>query len=338
MGTRFLTSEPLWNEIRSRVRRAKRARVAVAYFGTGGSKLLPLRRGHKLVVDLSIAAVSQGVTNPHEILTLQRRGVEVFTRGTLHSKFFLFDETLIVGSSNVSTNSLERLDEAGMLTTDVSAVRRARTFFDEKLCIEPVRSDYLKLCIKRYRPPSFKAASEECKASDKKQSRAVEAKLWLIAGLQYVDYPEEEQKQIEAAEDRARERKSASGSTVVDGTRYVRRLRYFDHIREGDWVLKCVKDSNGRTDVGPPAQHLGIEEYTSPEGKPRFLLLDEEPENGQALSLADFQRRVKRIMPRLAAPRKRMQTQPITDDAVADSILSVWTPSGRVSKRMRRGR
>ena len=96
MGTRFLTSEPLWNEIRNRVRRAKHARVAVAYFGTGRSKLLPLRRGHKLVVDLSIASVRQGVTNPSEIRTLQRRGVEVFSRGTLHSKFFLFDETLIV--------------------------------------------------------------------------------------------------------------------------------------------------------------------------------------------------------------------------------------------------
>ena len=59
---RFLSNESLWREIKQRVAKAKRVYAAVAYLGTDGSNLLPLKKGHKLVVDMSLDAVRQGAT------------------------------------------------------------------------------------------------------------------------------------------------------------------------------------------------------------------------------------------------------------------------------------
>lgn len=179
----FLSNDSLWREIQDRVARAKEVRAAVAYMGQGGAELLPLRRGHRLVVDMSLAAVRQGVTDPKEVLKLIRRGVRVFSRGTLHAKFLIADRVLIAGSANVSRNSRSILDEAGVLTGDSAAVRRAVEFFD-RLCTEPVRPEYLKTCLAAYRRPKFKAAVEGAPA---RHRRVVEAKLWFIGGIRLLE-------------------------------------------------------------------------------------------------------------------------------------------------------
>ena len=151
--TRFAYNDDLWREIKARVAKGKRVRAAFAYLGKGGAKLLALKKGDSLVVDMSLGAVRQGVTDPREIRRLMGRGVRVFSRGSLHAKFAVVDKTLIAGSANVSRNSNEILDEAGVITTDPAALRRAKDFFDQ-LCTEPVGKQYLKTCIAEYRPPA----------------------------------------------------------------------------------------------------------------------------------------------------------------------------------------
>jgi len=77
VATRFISNEDLWREIQNRVTSGKRVRAAIAYFGGHGATLLKLKRGDSIVVDMSIAAVRQGVTNPRVIQKLFRRGVKV---------------------------------------------------------------------------------------------------------------------------------------------------------------------------------------------------------------------------------------------------------------------
>ena len=102
--TRFLSNNDLWGEIQKRIANGNRVRAAVAYFGGRGANLLRLKKLDSLVIDMSLAAVRQGVTNPREIRKLIRRGVKVFSRGTLHAKFLLIGNTLITSSANVSRN------------------------------------------------------------------------------------------------------------------------------------------------------------------------------------------------------------------------------------------
>jgi hypothetical protein len=90
--TTFLVGEDLWKVLPKLVRSSRRVYAAIAYLGQDGAKLLPLKRGDRLVVDMSIATVKAGGTCPHEVEKLIKRGVKVFTRSNLHAKIVIADK------------------------------------------------------------------------------------------------------------------------------------------------------------------------------------------------------------------------------------------------------
>src|SRR4030042_6662401 len=99
---RFLFNTELWDEITVRVNKAKRVNAAVAYLSKTGSELLPLKKGDRLVLDMSIAAVRQGVTDPREVQKFIDRGAQFFSRNSLHAKFLIFDKVFLTSSANIS--------------------------------------------------------------------------------------------------------------------------------------------------------------------------------------------------------------------------------------------
>jgi hypothetical protein len=240
MASRFLFKATLWAELESRIPSASVVRAAVAYVGTGGKHLLPLRRGDTLVVDMSLRAVRSGVTNPKEIGHYLRKGVNVFSRGSLHAKFFIIDRALIAGSSNVSRHAKEILDEAAILTDDAAALARAKATF-EQLCTEPVRKAYLQKCIDEYRPPKFATAP----GGPTKRAQVRAGKVWFISGLEYQDTPPGEKAAETATLKRAERRLLDFEKSEVDLVRQARPLRYFDPIREGEWAIICVAYGRG---------------------------------------------------------------------------------------------
>jgi hypothetical protein len=183
-SSRFVANRELWGALREHVRKGTGVRAAVAHFGRSGDKLFPLKRGDIIVVDLSIGAVRQGVTDPRALRILMERGVAIFSRPSLHAKFIIANQTLIASSANVSRNSRDILDEAGIITTDPAAVRRAADFF-EKLCTSPVSKRYLRKCIAEYRPPRFKAAVETsspaCLSPNCECRQEPKTRAWLLS-------------------------------------------------------------------------------------------------------------------------------------------------------------
>lgn len=327
--TRFLSNDELWNEIKSRVSKAKRVNAAVAYLGKDGSRLVPLKKGDRLVVDMSIGAVRQGITDPREVQKFMRRGVHVFSRNALHAKFMIIDNVLITSSANISMNSNSVLDEAGILTTDQVAVRRALSFFD-KLCSEPVRAQYLKECIKAYQPPKFKAAALPSRNPGKRRHRITQAKLWFVGGLRLVEVSKRDAVAVSKIEDRAEGKLSNPEKTSVTWVRYSRRLKFLDQLRVGDWIIQCLSDGKSRY-VEAPAQVIGQDLYVSHNKKKYYMLMLESPDAGENISLTEFRHKVKKLEPNL--DRKSPRTMPIADDDIADALLHFWTLSGRVSLR-----
>src|SRR5262245_32515780 len=101
----FLSNVTLWQTLAARIKAANHVDAAIAYFGQGGAKLLPLRRGDRLVVDMSPATVRAGSTDPREVEKLIEQGIQAFTRRNLHAKIVVADKTVISGSANVSRRS-----------------------------------------------------------------------------------------------------------------------------------------------------------------------------------------------------------------------------------------
>jgi hypothetical protein len=105
--------------------------AAVAYISSDALELLPLNKGVTLVVDMSDRTVRNGSTNPAMIRRYLERGVAVYSLPGLHAKVFAFDRTAVIGSTNVSAHSRERLTEAAVLTTDSDVVKSCRQFIQE---------------------------------------------------------------------------------------------------------------------------------------------------------------------------------------------------------------
>jgi hypothetical protein len=221
------------------------------------------------------------------------------------------------------------LDEAGILTNDPSAIRRAQTFFDQ-LCSEPVRPEYLKKCIAAYRPPRFGPNAPTVRG--KTISRRI-ARVWVIGGLVYDDLPEAEAEKVKAAQTEAEARLRNSKGTSADYIHFPSRPSYFQHIRDDDWIIACVRNSQGRRTIEAPAQVLKQTTYPRRKGKRRYLLWMEVKNGAETMTLGEFRKRVKRPLPKLDRPSPR--TCPITNDEHADLVLRLWTHAGRVSRKRR---
>ena len=149
-----LLSGGIWSDLQTAAKKSNRpAAVAVAYFGKGASRLLPLPRGSRLVVDASDAAVKSGQTCPAELkqLLLKNR-VLIYSAGSLHAKVFVFGSTAFIGSANASNHSANTLVEALVATTDPQVVKAARSFV-QGLCLQELGPKELDRLQGIYRPP-----------------------------------------------------------------------------------------------------------------------------------------------------------------------------------------
>ena len=114
---------------------SKEMRIAVAFWGVGAAKKLGLKGGKKLKV---ICNLESGATNPKEIRELKHLGVNVKTNPRLHAKVYCGDDTVILGSSNASTNGLVMEEtelqgwlEANALSDDAVFVKSVKEWFDK---------------------------------------------------------------------------------------------------------------------------------------------------------------------------------------------------------------
>ncbi len=324
----FLGGNEVWKDLTARIRNAKRVYASVAYFGKGGLRWAPLSRGDVLVIDMSINACKQGVTNPREIRKLVRRGVNVFSRANLHAKVVVADDVAIVGSANVSNNSANVLDEAAVVTDSPGVVRAARHFIED-LCTEPVRPRYLKKCIAAYRPPKFKAAADQApRRANSRTSRT--PLLWVLGGLKYYEVPKAEEDKAEAAVRRARKLLHRRDGTYIDQVHFPTRSGFMTRLHAGDWIVTSIQ-SGRSADIWPPRQLLSIESYPRGSGKRRWVLQLEAPNAEQAIPLGEFRKRTSGILPKSRSANLR--TRPIFERSKAQAIHSLWTSAGRVSKR-----
>ena len=257
-----------------------------------------------------------------------KRGVAIFSRRNLHAKMVIADDTILVGSANVSRNSRETLDEAAILTKDFVAVRRAREFFN-RICTEPVRPEYLKECKAAYKPP--RDTGRRISRSGKSK-RATHAKLWLVSLIDYHSFPEAESKRYEESEQKAAELVEDTTHSKATSFHWPHKPKMADELEKGDWIIQCIEHKDKSITVYPPAQLLWIDHYIRDKktGKERYIFHLEIPKRGQTMKWQVFRKLLKA---RLGIAMNTPRTRPIRDTKQADDLLSLWTPSGRVARR-----
>lgn len=312
MTTRFVAARDVWSTVTKVVRQSRRNLAAIA-LGRGGGKMLPLRKGDTLVVDMSKGTVAHGATDPHEVAKFIRRGVLVCSRQGLHAKFVVTTQWLVSGSMNASVNSRDVLTEAAILTNEKGARELARKTI-ESWAVRPVTPRELKAAIENYRPPRFPAAKLPRPRKKGAQAQRVGA-LWIESGLVWSD--EDDQSQ---ADDRQLDRavKGRRRRTGFDFNRigFGRPDRFTREAKPGEWVIQIVED-----EVLPPGRVVATRTYRY-KGKERTVVAIEERATWTAITKATLKRGVKRVAQRSWNNRKTVVTGPD-----ADAIMSLWSPA-----------
>ena len=101
---KFLDGADTTNELKKQIARSKTVRVAVAFWGEGAADELGLlARGSEATV---VCNLRSGGTNPKGIRSMIDAKVQVSQCDNLHGKVYLFDNVVVIGSSNASANGL----------------------------------------------------------------------------------------------------------------------------------------------------------------------------------------------------------------------------------------
>lgn len=311
-----ILQDDLWPTIKELVRqfKHKHKHVAVAYLGRGACKLLPLRKGDSLVVDMSEGAVKSGQTGPKEVEKYLKRGVSVYTCSNLHAKVYVFDKNFIVGSANVSRHSQQGLIEAGLLCSDRDALTQARGLV-KSLMVESVTPGYVKRCKRLYKPPKIHYNVE------RKQKKAIppgHPPLWVV-GVVTVNLSEQEERLRDTEQRKAEKKLKDARKYIVETIRWDGNPRF----KEGDLLVQTLKDGNVK-EVYPPSRILRITPYKSFDNRkwPRTLVLIEEPKCPKPLRWQDFKNAVVRAGIRRISPNSQRQ---IRSPEVAHKILGLWS-------------
>ena len=241
-----LISGRVWSPLTRAAKQASRpSYVAVAYFGKGADRLLPLRRGSFLVVDASDAAVKSGQTCPASLRTMLKRGVFVYSCEGLHAKVFVFDSAAYVGSANVSGNSEKNLIEAIVATKQRATVASARQFV-RSCCHRSLGRKELDKLGKIYREPIWRTGKTN-------QSQQTTIRLRIVRLIDY-DPPEEMEEASEKGELTARKKLSNTDTHTL----YEFHWRYEHKFHERELILPIYKDREGKTFVCAPGAIVSL--------------------------------------------------------------------------------
>ena len=316
MSTSLITAN-IWSRISETARQTKSpSSVAVAYFGTNGSQLLPLHQGSRLVVDASEKAVKSGQTNPTSILTIMKKGVAVYSVPNLHAKVFVLGKRAFIGSTNASVPSADnRLIEAVLLTTELEAVASARQFVNG-LCLHQLTPKLVGELEKIYRPPHFPGGGGNGQRKSKKPTVAVPSlPLLRIAKLHVTTFSEYEQNICDKAIKTARKRRQHRQNYKIDIFRWSGRCAYACR----DKVIQVVNEKYNCTFISPPGNVLYVRRYKTHRGAQSAFVYVERP---------DTHRRKWGVVTKQigkAAAEALKHSRIVRNQAIAQKLLGIWS-------------
>jgi hypothetical protein len=162
----------VWARIQRESNAGTRRTAAVAYL----TDAVPIAfsRGDLVIVDASDASIGGGRTSVQALRQLLARGVRLYSVPNLHAKVFVFDSSVVVGSTNLSVASQQTLVEAAILSRDPAAIRDA-TDFVESLTRVGVRIDSQFLSRAADIPVSISTPEPDI------QGQSATGRLWYLA-------------------------------------------------------------------------------------------------------------------------------------------------------------
>jgi hypothetical protein len=273
MKTKIIT-ENIWEEItKEAILNPDKSIVAVAFFSTGATKLLPLTKGSTLIVNASERIVKSGQTNPNELITLLKKGVKIYNYENLHAKMYLIGEKLFIGSSNASNNSANGLKESMLVSTDKSILNEGKRRISE-LAINSLGLERLKQLKKIYKTPKFIGGFPV--SNSKTNIRTNESEIY-VCKLVYKNYPKGSDEALENGKQKAKLKIEDSQHELLDFG-WKNKIPF----KIGDTVIQVIKRDDGDYDVLAPSTIIQIDKWSKNHS---FIFVESPKKRAKKLSI-----------------------------------------------------
>ena len=308
--SRLVTTD-IWKHLASSAKKSRKpAFVAVAYFGQGASKLLPLGANSRLVVDASDNAVKSGQTCPAELGLLQKKGVIIYSVPNLHAKVYVFDRVAFVASANVSANSAKKLIEAMVCITDGSVIGAAKMFV-RSLCSNELGPGTIDRLQKIYRPPRI--AGLLVAGQRRKQSSQAALPRLFVTQLVRGDAPTGSEDAEEKGRRIAKAQRKHGRSYVLQDFNW----SGIEPFRKGDKVIQVVKEEDGIRFVDAPGDVVHTHSWRR--GNRRVMFVYLELPNVRRIRLENLARRLG-----YGAKKKLLKNGLVRNMDFAEDLLGNW--------------
>jgi hypothetical protein len=145
--------------------------------------------------------------------------------------------------------------------------------------------------------------------------------------------PESELERYEQGEAKAEKLVKDQGRSTTTSFHWPYEPKMASELELGDWMIQIVTYKDKSVLVYAPGQLLVVDHYVrdSERGKERWVFHLEVSNRGETMTWKEFRRTTKSLFGSGAPSRPR--TKPIRDIQVADEVLGLWTPGGRISRR-----
>jgi hypothetical protein len=249
----FITGD-IWTEVNKKLTGKQKKTACIAYVTSDNLKLT---KGDILVCDASNYSIKNGNTSAVTLENYFTKGVKIYSNQDLHSKLLLTDKFLVIGSSNLSTNSAINLIESAVLTDNDILISQSKAFSynliqeSTELSIQNIHELKQIEVIKR----AFKPTS-----NSKLRSRIFGKSCWIMPTN---DLSDKIYETVRERVEKSKKKIEEKGNLKKEEIGYLRHKgvsKFTINVKIGDQIiLNWGNKENTRRNVFPPAAILRIE-------------------------------------------------------------------------------
>jgi hypothetical protein len=324
---KFLTGAEIWQGITRLAKRSGPSVVAVPYLGRGASEMLSLQPGSLLVPRFERSAIRAGQVCPADVIQFLESGVRVFNQPALHAKVYAFTHGVIIGSSNASKTSRDRLVEACIETDDLKIRRKAEQLVMAQASDE-VDIESARLMLKEYREPVGFPLAVAPTANQKRRSvrpdEVSERPLWLVPLFDKGGFSDAELAAFDMVTTDANRALNDDGDSAIDVMWCS--LKERERLDVGDIVLLRLRDKYlGIDELLPPAKILSIRKVR---GVSEFAVAYSQRKRARSREIEDVSRKLGQRASALLSLKYTIR--PASSDERA-ALLGLWSVARRDS-------
>jgi len=247
---KILTGD-VWGQVNRLLRGRKSKAACIAYVT---SRKLKLRKGDTLICDASTFAVKLGETSAKTLQFYFRKGVKIYSNSSLHSKLLVTESFLVVGSSNLSRSSAEKLIESAIITDDRALNSQAKAF-----CYNLIEESALLTSDELTKLSKIKVVRRLVSPTKKSLVRKKEFgnQNWFIPVFPLGERAYEDIREKVESTTKSISKKEGLKEDDISFIRWPRVSKIAKESKEGDQlIVKFTNSNRTRSDIFPPCTLL----------------------------------------------------------------------------------